>query len=98
MPVLGTSLPAKNKITSNSLFLKGHEAVLVAGGVDPHTPYGVSRNTGQDLYRFEPTQNAWALVGQLPSPRHQHDLCFCKGILYLAGFYLLVLFNLFYQE
>lgn len=48
--ILGPS--NKNYITEGSLFNWDRETVLVFGGIDPHTTYGIGKNTGKDIYRF----------------------------------------------
>lgn len=48
--ILGPS--NKTYIVDGSLFNWDRETVLVFGGTDPHTGYGVGRNTGKDIYRF----------------------------------------------
>lgn len=48
--VLGPS--NKNYIADGSLFNWDRETVLVFGGIDPHMPYGIGRNTGKDMFRL----------------------------------------------
>ncbi|KAJ0180647.1 hypothetical protein K1T71_004051 [Dendrolimus kikuchii] len=81
--ILGPS--NKNYIAEGSLFNWDRETVLVFGGVDPHTPYGVGRNVGKDIYRFDPVTNVWDHVGDLPEPRHHHSVAFLRGRVYLVG-------------
>lgn len=46
--------PANKKyVAEGSLFDWDRETVLVFGGIDPHTTYGVGKNTGKEIYRFE---------------------------------------------
>lgn len=47
--ILGPS--NKNYIAEGSLFNWDRETVLVFGGIDPHTPYGFSGNSGKYIYR-----------------------------------------------
>ncbi|XP_067005095.2 actin-binding protein IPP-like [Anabrus simplex] len=75
----------KNYLAEGSLFFPEREAVLVFGGVDPHSQYGISRNSGKDIYRYQPDANVWELVGELPEPRHHHSVAFLKGRVYLVG-------------
>lgn len=51
--ILGPS--NKNYITEGSLFNWDRETVLVFGGIDPHSTYGIGKNTGKDIYRFSLT-------------------------------------------
>ncbi|XP_052737831.1 uncharacterized protein LOC112047458 [Bicyclus anynana] len=81
--ILGPS--NKNYITDGSLFNWDRETVLVFGGIDPHTSYGVSGNTGKDICRFDPVTNSWDLVGELPEPRHHHSVAFLRGRVFLVG-------------
>ncbi|CAH2073575.1 unnamed protein product, partial [Iphiclides podalirius] len=81
--VLGPS--NKSYIAEGSLFNWDRETVLVFGGIDPHTAYGVGRNTGKDIYRFDPVTNSWDYVGDLPEPRHHHSVAFLRGRVYLVG-------------
>ncbi|CAF4938027.1 unnamed protein product [Pieris macdunnoughi] len=81
--ILGPS--NKNYIVDGSLFNWDRETVLVFGGIDPHTPYGVAGNTGKDIYRFDPVTNVWESVGELPEPRHHHSVAFLRGRVFLVG-------------
>ncbi|XP_045785830.1 uncharacterized protein LOC123881201 [Maniola jurtina] len=81
--ILGPS--NKNYITDGSLFNWDRETVLVFGGIDPHTSYGVAGNTGKDIFRFDPVTNSWDLVGELPEPRHHHSVSFLRGRVFLVG-------------
>ncbi|KAL0894052.1 hypothetical protein ABMA27_014112 [Loxostege sticticalis] len=81
--VLGPS--NKNYIADGSLFNWDRETVLVFGGIDPHMPYGIGRNTGKDMFRFDPVTNVWDYVGDLPEPRHHHSVAFLRGRVYLVG-------------
>nr|XP_032514162.1 uncharacterized protein LOC116767787 isoform X3 [Danaus plexippus plexippus] len=81
--ILGPS--NKNYIAEGSLFNWDRETVLVFGGIDPHTSYGVAGNTGKDIYRFDPVTNTWDLVGELPEPRHHHSVAFLRGRVFLVG-------------
>ncbi|XP_045542733.1 uncharacterized protein LOC106720143 isoform X2 [Papilio machaon] len=81
--ILGPS--NKTYIVDGSLFNWDRETVLVFGGTDPHTGYGVGRNTGKDIYRFDPVTNSWDYVGDLPEPRHHHSVAFLRGRVYLVG-------------
>ncbi|XP_026329412.1 uncharacterized protein LOC113237250 isoform X2 [Hyposmocoma kahamanoa] len=81
--ILGPS--NKNYITEGSLFNWDRETVLVFGGIDPHTTYGIGKNTGKDIYRFDPVLNVWEYVGDLPEPRHHHSVAFLRGRVYLVG-------------
>ncbi|CAH4037286.1 unnamed protein product [Pieris brassicae] len=81
--ILGPS--NKNYIVDGSLFNWDRETVLVFGGIDPHTPYGVAGNTGKDIYRFDPVTNIWESVGELPEPRHHHSVAFLRGRVFLVG-------------
>ncbi|XP_063821915.1 uncharacterized protein LOC135071949 isoform X1 [Ostrinia nubilalis] len=81
--ILGPS--NKNYIADGSLFNWDRETVLVFGGIDPHTAYGLGRNTGKDIYRFDPVTNVWDYVGELPEPRHHHSVAFLRGRVYLVG-------------
>ncbi|KAM3963093.1 uncharacterized protein ACR2FA_002859 [Aphomia sociella] len=81
--ILGPS--NKNYITEGSLFNWDRETVLVFGGVDPHSPYGAGRNTGKNIFRFDPVTNVWDNVGDLPEPRHHHSIAFLRGRVYLVG-------------
>ncbi|XP_030027173.1 uncharacterized protein LOC115445154 isoform X2 [Manduca sexta] len=88
MNKLSTSIlgPSNKKyIAEGSLFNWDRETVLVFGGIDPHTDYGVGRNTGKDIYRFDPVTNVWEYVGDLPEPRHHHSVAFLRGRVYLVG-------------
>ncbi|XP_068629664.1 uncharacterized protein [Battus philenor] len=88
MNKLSTSIlgPSNKKyFVEGSLFNWDRETVLVFGGTDPHTAYGVGRNTGKDIYRFDPVTNSWDYVGDLPEPRHHHSVAFLKGRVYLVG-------------
>lgn len=75
----------KSYLTEMSLFLAERETVLVFGGIDPHTAYGVGRNTGKDVYRYVPDNNMWEYVTDMPEPRHHHSVAFLKGRVYLVG-------------
>ncbi|KAG7307534.1 hypothetical protein JYU34_007739 [Plutella xylostella] len=77
--------PNKNYVTPGSLFHWDRETVLVFGGIDPHTTYGTGRNTGKDIFRFDPVTNVWDCVGELPEPRHHHSVAFLRGRVYLVG-------------
>ncbi|CAH0406392.1 unnamed protein product [Chilo suppressalis] len=81
--ILGPS--NKNYIADGSLFNWDKETVLVFGGIDPHTNYGLGRNTGKDIYRYDPVTNVWENVGDLPEPRHHHSVAFLRGRVYLVG-------------
>ncbi|XP_064071769.1 uncharacterized protein LOC113399806 [Vanessa tameamea] len=81
--ILGPS--NKNYLTEGSLFNWDRETVLVFGGIDPHTSYGIARNTGKDIFRFDPVTNSWDLVGELPEPRHHHSVAFLRGRVFLVG-------------
>ncbi|XP_059057175.1 uncharacterized protein LOC131850828 [Achroia grisella] len=81
--ILGPS--NKNYITEGSLFNWDRETVLVFGGIDPHNPYGTGRNTGKNIYRYDPVMNVWDYVGDLPEPRHHHSIAFLRGRVYLVG-------------
>lgn len=41
------------------------------------------------LFRFDPVNNIWDYVGDLPEPRHHHSVAFLKGKVYLVGKYFL---------
>ncbi|XP_014299989.1 uncharacterized protein LOC103571642 isoform X1 [Microplitis demolitor] len=71
--------------SDHSLFFNDCEAVLVLGGIDPHEEYGAAGNTGKNIYRFKPLENAWEFVGEMPEPRHYHSVVYFKGRLYVAG-------------
>ncbi|XP_050345745.1 uncharacterized protein LOC126770390 [Nymphalis io] len=75
----------KNYLAEGSLFNWDRETVLVFGGIDPHTSYGIARNTGKDIFRFDPVINSWDLVGELPEPRHHHSVAFLRGRVFLVG-------------
>ncbi|XP_062526465.1 uncharacterized protein LOC101738452 isoform X2 [Bombyx mori] len=78
--------PANKKyVAEGSLFDWDRETVLVFGGIDPHTTYGVGKNTGKEIYRFDPVSNVWDNVGNLPEPRHHHSIAFLRGRVYLVG-------------
>ncbi|XP_031349993.1 uncharacterized protein LOC116175822 isoform X2 [Photinus pyralis] len=79
------SATTKDYLGDSSLFSSDRESVLVLGGIDPHSTYGVSRNTGKDMYRYLPDSNEWEYVGALPEPRHHHSVAFLKGRVYLCG-------------
>ncbi|XP_041976877.1 uncharacterized protein LOC121731508 isoform X2 [Aricia agestis] len=81
--ILGPS--NKNYVIDGSLFDWERETVLVFGGTDPHTNYGVPGNTGKDIYKFDPVANSWEHVGELPEPRHHHSVTFFRGRVFLAG-------------
>ncbi|XP_069365689.1 uncharacterized protein [Maniola hyperantus] len=81
--ILGPS--NKTYMTDGSLFNWDRETVLVFGGIDPHTSYGVAGNTGKDIFRFDPVTNSWDLVGELPEPRHHHSVAFLRGRVFLVG-------------
>ncbi|XP_050667986.1 uncharacterized protein LOC126967523 isoform X3 [Leptidea sinapis] len=81
--ILGPS--NKKYIADGSLFNWDRETVLVFGGTDPHSPYGVAGNTGKDIYRFDPVSNSWESVGELPEPRHHHSVAFLRGRVFLVG-------------
>ncbi|XP_053625412.1 uncharacterized protein LOC128683624 isoform X2 [Plodia interpunctella] len=83
MSVLGPN--NKNYMNDGSLFNWDRETVLVFGGIDPHTTYGSGRNTGKNIYRFDPVTNVWDYVGDLPEPRHHHSVAFLRGRVYLVG-------------
>ncbi|KAJ2952957.1 hypothetical protein O0L34_g7330 [Tuta absoluta] len=88
MNKLSTSIlgPAnKNYIAEGSLFNWDRETVLVFGGIDPHTTYGMGKNNGKDIFRFDPVTNTWDYVGELPEPRHHHSIAFLRGRVYLVG-------------
>ncbi|XP_061712454.1 uncharacterized protein LOC133521482 isoform X1 [Cydia pomonella] len=88
MNKLSTSiLGPTNKIytADGSLFNYTRETVLVFGGIDPHANYGLGRNTGKDIFRFDPVTNTWDIVGELPEPRHHHSVAFLRGRVYLVG-------------
>lgn len=82
--------------SDHSLFFNDCEAVLVLGGIDPHEEYGAAGNTGKNIYRFKPLENAWEFVGEMPEPRHYHSVVYFKGRLYVAGmitFFLLYFYS-----
>ncbi|XP_045445718.1 uncharacterized protein LOC123653779 [Melitaea cinxia] len=82
--ILGPS--NKNYLADGSLYNWDRETVLIFGGIDPHTAYGVAKNTGKDiLSRFDPVTNCWDLVGELPEPRHHHSVAFLRGRVFLVG-------------
>ncbi|CAB3242471.1 unnamed protein product [Arctia plantaginis] len=81
--ILGPS--NKNYNAEGSLFNWDRETVLVFGGIDPHTTYGLGGNTGNYIYRFDPVTNVWDYVGDLPEPRHHHSVAFLRGRVYLVG-------------
>lgn len=83
----------KNLLNEGSLFAPDRETVLVFGGIDPHSQYGIGRNTGKDVYRYVPETNTWEFVTELPEPRHHHAVTFLKGRVYLVGNYLNERFN-----
>ncbi|XP_072944216.1 uncharacterized protein [Epargyreus clarus] len=83
MSILGPS--NKTYITEKSLFNWERETVLVFGGIDPHTPYGLADNKGDNIYRFDPVSNTWDCVDSLPEPRHHHSVAFLRGRVYLVG-------------
>ncbi|CAG4988814.1 unnamed protein product [Parnassius apollo] len=75
----------KSYTVDGSLFNWDRETVLVFGGINPHASYGVGRNTGKDIFRFDPLTNSWDYVGDLPEPRHHHSVAFLRGRVYLVG-------------
>ncbi|CAH2086267.1 unnamed protein product [Euphydryas editha] len=81
--ILGPS--NKNYLADGSLYNWDRETVLIFGGIDPHTTYGVAKNTGKDIFRFDPVTNCWDLVGELPEPRHHHSVAFLRGRVFLVG-------------
>ncbi|CAK1581741.1 unnamed protein product [Parnassius mnemosyne] len=81
--ILGPS--NKSYTVDGSLFNWDRETVLVFGGINPHASYGVGRNTGKDIFRFDPLTNSWDYVGDLPEPRHHHSVAFLRGRVYLVG-------------
>ncbi|KAJ9584064.1 hypothetical protein L9F63_021601, partial [Diploptera punctata] len=72
-------------LSEGSLFFADQESVLVFGGMDPHTDYGVQRNKGVDIFRFIPYTNTWDFMGELPVPRHHHSMAFLRGRIFLVG-------------
>ncbi|KAK9890633.1 hypothetical protein WA026_011993 [Henosepilachna vigintioctopunctata] len=72
-------------LTDNSLFYAERESILIFGGSDPHTGYGVGKHTGKEIFRYVPHQNQWEFVGELPEPRQHHSVVFMKGRVYLVG-------------
>ncbi|XP_076278255.1 uncharacterized protein LOC143208067 isoform X2 [Lasioglossum baleicum] len=68
-----------------SLYFPDRESVLVFGGVDPHEEYGRGGNTGKAIYRFEPDENIWEFVGEIPQPRHHHSVAYLRGRIYVVG-------------
>ncbi|XP_018896726.2 uncharacterized protein [Bemisia tabaci] len=68
-----------------SLFFAHQEAILVFGGIDPHRPYGIDRNTGKNAFRYVPSENTWEFITELPEPRHHHSVAFLKGRIYVVG-------------
>lgn len=75
----------QEKSSGSSLFGIDRETVLVFGGIDPHTEFGVGRNTGKDVLRYQPEGNIWEHVGGMPAPRHHHSVAFFKGRVYVCG-------------
>ncbi|XP_069703946.1 uncharacterized protein [Periplaneta americana] len=75
----------KNYLAEGSLFCPDSGTVLVFGGIDPHSQYGVALNTGKHIYRYQAETNSWDIVGELPEPRHHHSAAYLKGRVYLVG-------------
>lgn len=85
---ISNSIIASNEdryFLNNSLFFPDRESILVFGGVDPHEEYGLSGNTGKDIYRFKPDQNIWEFVGEIPRARHHHSVAYLRGRIYVVG-------------
>ena len=78
-------LERKSYLQKGSLFFADRETVLVFGGIDPHSPYGVGHNKGLNIYRYVPAVNTWELIGELPEPRHHHSVAFLKGHVFVVG-------------
>lgn len=75
----------KNLLLEGSLYDANRETVLIFGGIDPHSHYGIGRNTGKDIYQYIPESNCWKFVTELPEPRHHHCVAFLHGRIYLVG-------------
>lgn len=83
-----------------SLFMKDKETILVFGGIDPNTNFGVGCNTGKNIFRYHIGQNAWKPVGEMPVARYNHNVIFLLGKIFLVGelllknciFFLIILF------
>lgn len=54
MPCLRSQVNTKNYFHTKSLFFANREAVLVFGGIDPQVMYGVEKNTGRNIFRYNP--------------------------------------------
>lgn len=72
-------------LADGSLYDPDNETVLVIGGIDPHTKYGVGRNMGKDVYKFNVQTGQWQFVGELPQPRHYHGAVYLNGLVYVVG-------------
>lgn len=68
-----------------SLCCSNNELILIFGGIDPHSEYGLRGNTGRDIYRYNLEDNNWKFVGEMPEPRHHHSVVYLMGRLYLIG-------------
>ncbi|PSN38305.1 hypothetical protein C0J52_19160 [Blattella germanica] len=78
-------LNTRSYLSEGSLFFADRESILVFGGIDPHSKYGMGRNKGIDIYRYLPDANTWEFIGELPEPRHHHSVAFFKGRVFLVG-------------
>ncbi|KAK0078846.1 hypothetical protein PV325_002037 [Microctonus aethiopoides] len=76
---------SENYFPDHSLFYPDCESVLVLGGIDLHLDCGASVNSGKDMYRYNPMENVWEFVGEIPKPRHHHSTIYFNGRVYLAG-------------
>lgn len=65
--------------------LSFRETVLIFGGTDPYSNYGVGRNTGLDIFQYISEKNSWVFVGEMPEPRHHHSAECFKGRIYVVG-------------
>ena len=65
--------------------MKDKEAILVFGGIDPNTDFGVGYNTGKNIFRYHVDYNAWHFIGEMPIARHNHSVAFLMGKVFLAG-------------
>ncbi|XP_065155691.1 uncharacterized protein [Atheta coriaria] len=72
-------------LPEGSLYHLEHESVIVFGGINVHSKYGIGRNTGKDIYRYLPVQNIWEFVGELPAPRTHHSVAYLNGRIYIVG-------------
>lgn len=45
------ALKSQGQFNETSLFIFDRESVLVFGGIDPHSDFGIGRNNGKDVYR-----------------------------------------------